>query len=96
MCKVFNECCKNCLLSKDRIVSPKRAISIINSCAKNDTHFICHKASMEGEDIMCRGFYDAFGDKIGKIRIMERMGAIEFVPQKDSTKLPTYTETQKG
>lgn len=79
MCKVFKECCKNCLLSPDRIVSPKRAKGIIQSCLKKDTHFICHKASMVGDGIVCRKFYDTFGANIGKIRIMERMDAIEFV-----------------
>lgn len=93
--KVFKECCKNCLLSPDRIVSTKRAKGIIESCVDKDTHFICHKASMVGDDIMCRTFYDRFGANIGKIRIMERGGCIEFVEQKDSPKLPTYNEMQK-
>jgi hypothetical protein len=36
--KVFKECCKNCLLSEDKIVSSKRAKEIIKDCAKNQTH----------------------------------------------------------
>jgi hypothetical protein len=33
--KVFKECCKNCLLSEDRIVSSKRAKEIIKDCVEN-------------------------------------------------------------
>jgi hypothetical protein len=50
MLKVYKECCKNCLLSKDRIVSAKRAKEITKDCIKNQNHFICHKATQEGKE----------------------------------------------
>ena len=34
MLKVYKECCGNCLLSKDRIVSPKRAKELLNEINK--------------------------------------------------------------
>jgi hypothetical protein len=95
MLKVFKECCKNCLLSQDRIVSSKRAKEILQSCAKNQTHFICHKASMDGKDIMCKNFHDTLGHKSQMLRIAQRLNMVEFVDQTDSEKLPTHTEMSK-
>ena len=46
--KVYKECCKNCLLSKDRIVSEERSKEIINGCKKEQTHFVCHKVRNRG------------------------------------------------
>ncbi len=90
MCQVYSECCKNCLLSKDRIVSGKRAKEIISDCKKNQTHFICHKASIEGKDIVCKSFYDTFGFYSQIIRIAERLGVLRFVTQPESEKLNPF------
>jgi len=95
MLKVFKECCNNCLLSEDRIVSPKRAKEIIKDCSGNQTHFICHKASMKNEDVVCKKFYDTIGYKSQLVRIAQRLGAIEFIEQTDLEKLPTFKETTR-
>lgn len=95
MMKVFSECCKNCLLSPDRIVSPKVANGIVKKCVQEQSHFICHKASMEGKDIMCHTFYEKFGHYSQLLRIMERLGCVEFVEQSESKKLMTHTEMDK-
>lgn len=93
--KVFKEQCQNCLLSPDRIVSAKRAKEIIQSCAQDQTHFICHKSSMEGGNTCCKGFFDKFGDLAKNIRMAKWLDAVEWVEQNDSKKLPTYKEMQK-
>ncbi len=90
--KVYKECCKNCLLSPDRIVSPQRAKDIIKNCAKDQTHFICHKATIENKEIVCKTFYDKFGHVSQMVRIAERMNMIELVDQINSEKLPTYNQ----
>lgn len=90
--KVFKECCKNCLLSKDRIVSPQRAKEIIQNCKSKQIHFICHKASIEGKDIVCNAFYNQFGGFSQLVRIMERIGGIEFVEQTNTEKLTPYNQ----
>lgn len=82
MLKVFSKRCNQCLLSKNRIVSKERADSIINQCKKEQRHFICHKATINGEDIMCKGFYDQYGEFSQLVSIAERLNAIEFVEQK--------------
>ena len=90
--KVFKECCKNCLLSEDRIVSSKRAKEIIKNCAENQTHFICHKASMNGDEVVCKKFFVTMGYKSQMVRIAQRLNALEFVEQSDTEKLPTFKE----
>jgi len=77
MFKVKKECCNQCLFSKDRIVSGERMKEILSDCRKNDTHFICHKASIEGENNCCRGFYDKQSSSM--IRIAQRLNCVEFV-----------------
>ena len=91
--KVFKECCKNCLLSEDRIVSSKRAKEIIKDCAESQTHFICHKATMNGdEEVVCKKFFDTIGYKSQMVRIAQRLNALEFVEQSDTEKLSTFKE----
>jgi len=92
MLKVYKECCKNCLLSPDSIVSPARRKEIINGCTRKQTHFICHKASMDDKEILCKTFFDKLGHHSQMVRIAERMNMIEFVEQPEHEKLPTYSE----
>jgi hypothetical protein len=89
--KVFKECCQNCLLSNDRIVSPKKAKEILDGCAKEQSFFVCHKATMDGgKQIVCKNFYDKLGHVSQQVRIAERLGVVEFVEQKDQKKLTPY------
>lgn len=90
--KVYKSCCKNCLLSEDRIVSPKRAKEIIKGCVQEQSYFTCHKATIEGKEIMCCNFYESLGHKSQLVRIAERLGAIEFIEQSDSEKLSSHKE----
>lgn len=85
--KVYKECCGNCLLSPDAIVSNKRRKEIIQSCVQDQIHFICHKASMNNEDVCCKSFFDKLGHQSQMIRIAERMNMIEYVEQPCKEKL---------
>lgn len=96
MLKVYKDQCKNCLLSKNRIVSPQRAKEVVEECMSNQSFFICHKSSMKKGDTMCKKFYDSFGDQSQLVRVAKRLGVIEFVEQGDSEKLPTYLEMNEG
>lgn len=77
MFKVKKERCNECLFSKNKIVSDERRLELLSDCITNDSHFICHKASIDGEDICCRGFYDSSSSNL--IRISGRLNMIEFV-----------------
>ena len=81
MFKVMNAKCSECLFSKHKIVSDERRLEILKTCSENDSHFICHKASIVGEAICCRGFYNAKSSNL--IRISGRLNMIEFVPVPD-------------
>lgn len=95
MLKVYDSCCKNCLLSEDSIVSPARRKDIIQGCVKSKTHFECHKATINGENIVCKTFYDKMGFYSQMIRIAQILGMVKFIPQPESGKLPTYKEMSK-
>lgn len=90
MFKVYKDSCKNCLLSKDSIVSPARRASIIKECTNKQIHFNCHKSTIQNKEICCHKFYKELGHVSQIIRIAERLNAIEFVDQIDKTKLIPY------
>ena len=75
--KVKKEGCGQCLFSENKIVSNQRRKSILNECRKNDNHFTCHKATINNEDVCCKGFYDSQTSNM--IRISQRMNMVEFV-----------------
>lgn len=95
MLKVYQECCHNCLLSKDRIVSPKRAKDLLNQIAEKQSYFVCHKASMNGEEIVCKTFFDKLGHQSQMIRIAERLNVVQFVEQNNTDKLIPYAYMNK-
>lgn len=96
MLKVYNSSCKNCLLSKDGIVSGKRAKEIVQGCVKKQSHFICHKASNEGREILCNSFFKQFGHYSQMVRIAGRLNAIEFIDQPEHEKLIPYSKQNKN
>jgi len=77
MFKVKKECCNQCLFGKDKIVSSKRRQQILADCRQNNNHFICHKASIEGDDICCHDFYKTQTSNM--IRVSQRLNMVEFV-----------------
>lgn len=84
--KVYDKQCDQCLFSKNRIVSAARVKQIIRDCHRQDTQFQCHKATMRGEDVQCRGYYDSQPPS-QMTRIAGRLNMLRFVPlpaEKDS------------
>lgn len=95
MFKVYKTQCKNCLLSPDSIVSPARRKDIIHKCASEQTFFVCHKSSIQGdEDVCCKTFYDKLGHISQMIRIAERLDMIQEIEQEESERLPSWSEMQ--
>lgn len=79
MFKVRKEQCDQCLFTRKRIVSLTRFKGILKDCQRKDGHFICHKATAEGEDACCKGFYDKNPMASNLMRIAHRLHAVEFV-----------------
>lgn len=88
--QVCEKPCDQCLFSKDRIVSEARMREILAGCARDDKHFVCHKATIAGRDVCCRTFFDTRDAQI--IRIAGRLGMIEFVDP--TTGKPSEKEAQ--
>jgi len=88
--QVYKKPCKNCLFTKDRIVSKERKEEIVEECIKENTHFICHKSTK----ICCSSFHK----KYPGLSISERIahisgGKIEYVElPPDQVKLLSYTK----
>jgi hypothetical protein len=61
--------CDQCLLSKGRVVSGERAAQIIRDCRSADTHFVCHKGSIAGLTVHCRGYHDRFGSRAHRFAV---------------------------
>lgn len=81
--KVMSERCNECLFGENKIVSNKRRAEILRGLRQSDSHFICHKASIAGVEIACRGDWDRNGcGNLG--RIMGWLGAVEFVPEPEA------------
>lgn len=69
--------CDQCLFGPNRIVSPTRMREVLKTAQRKDSHFVCHKASIAGRDVACRGWHDRFSSNLS--RIAERLGMVEFV-----------------
>lgn len=75
--QVCDKPCDQCLFSKDRIVPAERVREILAGCKRDNTHFICHKATIQGRDVCCRSFYDTQTSQL--IRVAQRLNMVEFV-----------------
>lgn len=75
--KVKKEKCDQCLYSDNRIVSKKRAAQIMKDTIKNDCNFECHKGTISGDEIICRGSFDHHPGQMA--RIAGRLGMIKFI-----------------
>ena len=86
--KVFKDCCNQCLLTKNKIVTAKRVKEIIKMCKSEQTHFICHKTTACGHDsTICKSYFDKFGHYSQMVRIASRLNDLEFIEQQPQNKL---------
>lgn len=67
-----SRCCGQCLTTRNRIVDGARAAQIIRDCRAEGTHFQCHKGSLAGLNVHCRGVHDRFGSQAA--RFAQRFG----------------------
>lgn len=75
---VMAERCDQCLYGPDKIVSNARRAQLLRDLNRDDSHFICHKASIADQEVACRGDWDQRGcGQMG--RIAERLQCVIFV-----------------
>lgn len=53
--------CDQCLTTPQRIVSGEKAAQIVRDCKAEQNHFFCHKGTIAGKPVHCRGVHDALG-----------------------------------
>jgi hypothetical protein len=75
-----SKCCSQCLLSGDRIVPGSRAAQIIRDVREADTHFVCHKGSIAGLNLHCRGVHDRFPSRAYRFAVACGIPIVEVDP----------------
>jgi hypothetical protein len=92
--KVMKERCAECLYGSDKIVSNARRAEIIRKVRRTDSYFVCHKASIAGQAVCCKGDFDAGGGgQLG--RIMGRLNGIVFIDESSLKNVDRTTSVQK-
>lgn len=76
--KVCATRCDECPFSPNKLVSAARRREILDDCKATDRYFTCHKGTIAGVEIVCRGFYDALSStSIQLAQRFEAMGLVE-------------------
>ncbi len=93
---VMREACDQCLFTPERIVAARRFARIVKQCRENNTHFICHKATLAGDkNVCCRRFYDIVGDDVLVIRLAHMLDLVEEVTPDQFDTLPAREKIQE-
>lgn len=79
---VLAERCDQCLYGPNKIVSSARRKELLQELTQMDRYFVCHKASIAGCEVACRGDWDQRGcGQLG--RISARLGGPTFVNENE-------------
>lgn len=74
--------CDQCLMDPERrIVDSKRAAEILAETKYEDVKFICHKATIAGKDIACRGHHDAMPCAAARFAKAVGIPIVEYDPE---------------
>lgn len=73
--------CDQCLFSKNKIVSNERRVSILSTIDAADTHFECHKATIQNRHAVCRGDYNRDPLRTTGMRVARCLDAVVFVDE---------------
>lgn len=69
--------CNECLYSTNKIVPDERRKELLALCKKKGKYFLCHKGTIAGSAVVCRGFYDEQSNTA--CQIAGRLGLTVFV-----------------
>jgi hypothetical protein len=84
---VMAERCDQCLYGSDKIVSNDRRKEIIRGLDETGGFFICHKSTILGRVVACRGDMEQRGcGQTG--RIAEALGMVTYLPEDQIETLP--------
>jgi hypothetical protein len=74
--EVMAKRCDQCLYSDAKIVPDDSKAAIIESCVDKGHHFTCHKATLQGWDVACRGFHEAHPGNSAASRMAAALGIV--------------------
>lgn len=78
--QVYEKRCNQCLFSDNRVVSEHRAELMLKELDGTNTHFICHKSTLDNNgSVCCKGFWDEYKNKMLKLILADKLGLVEFV-----------------
>lgn len=72
--------CSECLVTRNRIVSAARARELLAQCRRADVHFQCHKGSIAGLNVHCRGVHDIMPDRAYRFAVAVGIPVVEIDP----------------
>ena len=73
--------CDQCLFSSNKIVSDERKERIIKEIGRKDGTFTCHKHTIAGRDVQCRGDYDRDPRRTLAMRLALAFGLVRFIDE---------------
>lgn len=85
--RVLSEKCDTCIFRPGNLMRlrPGRVSEMVRESIAGGGSITCHKTLDYGEhpdygEAMCRGFYDAVGERTNVIRVINRLGGFQEVP----------------
>ena len=78
---VFPVCerrCNECLFSTAKIVDDDRKQEVLAEARRNGQPFICHKGTLAGEYLVCRGWFDQADELV--VQLARTLGRVVFRP----------------
>lgn len=79
--EIMKKRCNECLFTDAKIVGDSRKQEILRDCAKRSVHFVCHKATLAGWDVACRGFHEAAPGSTAAGRLAVRLNIVTEVSE---------------
>lgn len=83
--QICKQSCNQCLFTANKIVSEDRAAEVVEQSLASDTYFECHKGTIAGLKLVCRGFWNKHKKDTLLLRLANLFGHYEFVeiPKED-------------
>lgn len=77
---VWREMCSTCIFRPGNLMNLEqgRLQDVAQSNLATGTLLVCHKTThgQAEEEVVCRGFFDRYGDRVNVKRVMDRIAAI--------------------
>lgn len=81
---VWAEMCNDCIFRPGNLMQlrPGRLKDVVQSNLATGSLLICHQTThgQADEEVVCRGFFDRYGDQVNVKRVMDRIAAMHGLP----------------